>query len=305
MSTALLLFPDLALILIGCLLRRLSGPGLPLGPSFSAEVWPGIERLVYFVLFPALLFTASLRSRLDSSSTLPMLWVAIGVVLIALVSVWLARWILKPDALDFASLQQCAFRFNTYIGLALAQRLSGDAGVAQLAIIVAFAVPLCNALAVLPLASHSGGNLIVQLLRNPLLVATGAGLIGSTLSIELPDPVMALLNRMGQAAVALGLMSVGAGLNVSGVAGSRWLVGVVTAIKLILVPACALWIGTFVGLQPDMLATVVLFAALPTASSAYILAIQMGGNGPLVAAAITVSTLSAMITLPVWLSLVR
>ena len=305
MSTALLLFPDLALILIGCLLRRLSGPGLPLGVSFSAEVWPGIERLVYFVLFPALLFSASLRSRLDSSSTLPMLWVSIGVVLIALVAVWLARWILKPDARDFASLQQCAFRFNTYIGLALAQRLSGDAGVAQLAIIVAFAVPLCNALAVLPLASHSGGNLFVQLLRNPLLVATGSGLIGSTLGIELPEPVMALLNRMGQAAVALGLLSVGAGLNVSGVAGSRWLIGVVTVIKVVLVPACALWFGTLVGLQADMLATVVLFAALPTASSAYILAIQMGGNGPLVAAAITVSTLSAIITLPVWLSLVR
>jgi len=234
-----------------------------------------------------------------------MLWVAIGVVLIGLVAVWLTRWILRPDARDFASLQQCAFRFNTYIGLALAQRLSGDAGVAQLAIIVAFAVPLCNALAVLPLASHSGGNLVVQLLRNPLLVATGAGLIGSGIGLELPEPVMALLNRMGQAAVALGLLSVGAGLNVTGVAGSRCLVAVVTAIKVLLVPACALWFGTLLGLQADMLATVVLFAALPTASSAYILAIQMGGNGPLVAAAITVSTLSTMITLPVWLSLVR
>jgi predicted permease len=116
---------------------------------------------------------------------------------------------------------------------------------------------------------------------------------------------MALLNRMGQAAVALGLLSVGAGLNVSGVDGSRWLVGFVTAIKVALVPACALWFGTLIGLQSDMLATVVLFAALPTASSAYILAIQMGGNGPLVAAAITVSTLSAMITLPVWLSMVH
>jgi predicted permease len=125
------------------------------------------------------------------------------------------------------------------------------------------------------------------------------------LGVELPEPVMALLNRMGQAAVALGLLSVGAGLNVSGVDGSRWLVGVVTAIKVALVPACALWFGTLIGLQSDMLATVVLFAALPTASSAYILAIQMGGNGPLVAAAITVSTLSAMITLPAWLSLVR
>jgi predicted permease len=110
---------------------------------------------------------------------------------------------------------------------------------------------------------------------------------------------------MGQAAVALGLLSVGAGLNVTGVAGSRCLVAVVTAIKVLLVPACALWFGTLLGLQADMLATVVLFAALPTASSAYILAIQMGGNGPLVAAAITVSTLSTMITLPVWLSLVR
>lgn len=305
MSTALLLFPDLALILLGCLLRRLSGPGRPLGANFGVEVWPGIERLVYFVLFPALLFSAILRSKLDSRATLPMVLVAIAIVLIALAAVWLARSILKPDSRDFASLQQCAFRFNTYIGLALAQRLSGDAGVAQLAIIVAFAVPLCNALAVLPLASHAGGGLLVQLLRNPLLVATGAGLAGSAIGLELPEPVLALLNRMGQAAVALGLLAVGASLNLTAAIGTRALIAVVTLIKVVLVPACALWLGTRFSLRPDALATVMLFAALPTASSAYILAVQMGGNGPLVAQAITVSTVTTIVTLPFWLSFVR
>jgi len=305
MHTALLLFPDLALILIGFALRRLSGPEQPLGLKFHADIWPGIERLVYFVLFPALLFSATIQSHPDQKATLPMLLVALAAVITALSVIWLARALLKPDARDFASLQQCAYRFNSYIGLALAHRLSGAPGVAQMAIILAFAVPLCNALAVLPLASQAGGSLTRQLLRNPLLVATASGLLGSLVGLELPEPLHALLNRMGQAAVALGLMSVGAGLTLAGASRASALLGTVTVIKIILMPACALALGWLLHLEPDTLATVLLFAALPTASSAYILAVQMGGNGPLVATAITLSTLATLVTLPAWLAWVR
>ena len=65
---------------------------------------------------------------------------------------------------------------------------------------------------------------------------------------------------------------------------------------------CALWVGQAMGLPREVLQTVVLFSALPTASSAYILTVQMGGNGPLVARAVTVSTLVSILSLPMWLS---
>ena len=302
MTTALLLLPDLTLILVGCALRHLSGPRRPLGTSFGPDVWTAIERLVYFVLFPALLFSAILRSPLDVGSTLPMLLLALSSVSVAMAAVWIAGKVLKPDQRDFASIQQCAFRFNTYIGLALAQRLGGDACVAQFALIVTFAVPLCNGAAVLALAAHNGSGLLHQLLRNPLLVATLAGLAGNLMGLTLPEPLQAVLVRMGQASVALGLMAVGAGLNLHGASDSRLLLAIVTLIKVMLLPACALWVGQAMGLPREVLQTVMLFSALPTASSAYILTVQMGGNGPLVARAVTVSTLVSILSLPMWLS---
>jgi predicted permease len=48
-----------------------------------------------------------------------------------------------------------------------------------------------------------------------------------------------------------------------------------------------------------------LFGVLPTATSAYILAVRMGGDGPVVAQGITVSTLFGMLSIPLWLSLGR
>jgi predicted permease len=141
-----------------------------------------------------------------------------------------------------------------------------------------------------------------QLLRNPLLVATLAGLAGNLMGLTLPEPLQAVLVRMGQASVALGLMAVGAGLNLHGASDSRLLLAIVTLIKVMLLPACALWVGQAMGLPREVLQTVVLFSALPTASSAYILTVQMGGNGPLVARAVTVSTLVSILSLPMWLS---
>ncbi|MCY1228926.1 hypothetical protein D9M72_412730 [compost metagenome] len=62
--------------------------------------------------------------------------------------------------------------------------------------------------------------------------------------------------------------------------------------------------GRYLPLTALQYQIVVLYASLPTASSAYILAVRMGGNGPMVAATISVMTVGAIVTTPLWLALV-
>lgn len=297
-DTALLLLPDLSLILIGLALRRLT--------DWGDGFWAGAERLVYYVLFPALLFASVLRARFVFAEVAPFLLTGLAVLAAGIALGALARPVLRTPALQFASGVQCAFRFNSYVALAVAQRLEGDAGVALLAVLIGVAVPLANVAAVLPLARHARTGFVRELMRNPLIVATTTGLAFNLAGLTLPEPALATLSRLGQAAVAVGLMCVGAGLTLGGAglaAGSRRFAAWITCVKLGALPMVALTVGPLLALPALPQRMALMFAAMPTASSAYVLAARMGGDGPLVAWLVSLSTLGAMIALPLWLTL--
>lgn len=296
MSSALLLVPDFSLILIGWLLVRYT--------PFDRAFWSGVERLVYFVLFPALLLQSTNSAVFDFSSTSAMLGLALLVMASGMAGGYAVKWVLRPDAMSFASGVQTAFRFNSYIGLALASRLGGTEGLALMAVIVGCTVPLCNVAAVWALARHGETALWKELARNPLILATAGGLVTNLLGLHAPEVLAMTLNRLGSASTALGLMTVGAGLQMSGATGTVGPVAWWTGVKLLAMPCVAWLVGWHLPLTALQYQIVVLYASLPTASSAYILAVRMGGNGPMVAAAISVMTVAAIVTTPLWLALV-
>ena len=136
MNTALLLLPDFALILLGVAIRR----WMHLGDHF----WNGVEKLVYFILFPALLINAIIKTRLDLASAMPLLGTAFAAMAGGMVLGILPRLFSKLPALTYASMFQCAYRFNSYIALAVAGMLFGSPGIATMGLIVGAAVPLAN-----------------------------------------------------------------------------------------------------------------------------------------------------------------
>ncbi|AJG18112.1 hypothetical protein RR42_m0700 [Cupriavidus basilensis] len=288
--------PDFSLILIGWLLVRYS--------PFDRAFWAGVERLVYFVLFPALLLQSTNSARFDFSSTSAMLGLALLTTAFGMVGGYAVKWTMRLAPLDFASGLQTAFRFNSYIGLALASRLGGSEGLAMMAVIVGCTVPLCNVAAVWALARHGETRLWRELARNPLILATAGGLLTNLAGLHPPEVVGMTLARLGSASTALGLMTVGAGLQMSGVTGAVGPVAWWSGVKLVAMPCFAWAVGRLLPLTELQSQIVVLFASLPTASSAYILAVRMGGNGPMVAATISVMTVAAIVTTPFWLSLV-
>ncbi|MGE0800779.1 MAG: AEC family transporter [Lautropia sp.] len=294
MNLLLVLFPDLTLIAIGFALSR--------SVDWGADLWSGIEKLVYYVLFPVLLFHSIVRYPPQWSEARPLALGVLGVIAVAAALGWLARPVLRPAALRHASAVQCAFRFNSYLLLALAQRVVGPEGLALSAVCIGTAVPVCNTLAVSALAPHSRASLLGEWLRNPLIIATVAGSIAASAGLRLSEPVETLLGRLGVAALTLGLLTIGAAIRPASLAGDRWLIGWLTAVKLLAAPLAALGLGAALDLATSARAVLLLFAAVPTAPGAYVLASRMGGDGPFVAVCITTSIIAAAVTLPFWLA---
>lgn len=294
MADAWLLLPDFLLIALGFAVCRLT--------ALNRPVWDAAERLVYWLLFPVLLFTSIVRSPLQPLQTLNLALVGVATVGVGIVvSLWLARWP-GVDRLRHASGAQTAFRFNSYIGLALADRLAGAEGVAAIALLIALCVPLCNTAAVWPLARQGGQNYLKELARNPLIVATVAGLLCNLAGLRLPEAAATVMQRIGAAALPLGLMAVGAGLQFGGLKAAWPLAGAFMALRHAVLPAVAIALAIAFALPPVQALVVVAFAALPTASSAYVLAARMGGDGPFVAGLVTVSTLLGMVSVPLALA---
>lgn len=307
MYPALALLPDFALILLGFGLRRL----MHLGDHF----WSGLEKLIYFVLFPALLFHAIARTQIDFAAAAPFIASGAAALCGGMLLGWLARPLFGARPMVFASQFQCAFRFNSYIGLAVAAKLHGAAGIAAMGILIGAMVPLANLASVWMLARHGGAGVLREIVRNPLILATATGLLFNLSGATLPEAAGHFLGRLAEASIALGLLAVGAALKLRGGTGAhpsapaagaevtagRYAAGWLVGVKLLAVPAIAWGAAHALGLKGAYFDVAVMFGALPTASSAYILAMRMGGDGAGVAWLISATTLGAMLTMPLWL----
>ncbi|SFM29384.1 hypothetical protein SAMN05421721_10295 [Ectothiorhodospira mobilis] len=295
MTALALLVPTFLLLATGAVLRRWAG----LGQGF----WSDLEWLIYHILFPALLFGSLAGRPLELGNAAGMIQTGAFSLATGMLLARLGRGWMGLSRRDFASAFQCAFRFNSYIGFAILGGLYGDRGVAAFAILAGFMVPLANLGAVWALASHGQQGLLRELARNPLVLSTFAGLAWSLAGWPLPGMAATTLDFLGQAALPMGLLAAGAGLHLSGLGVHVPAVLYLGLVKLMAVPAVAFAAATWTGLQGPYFAAALVLAALPTASSAYILAVRMGGDGRIVAALIAATTLGGSLTLPFWLTL--
>jgi malonate transporter len=290
MPDLLLLVPDFALIALGYLICRYT--------ALDRPVWDAAERLVYYLLFPCLLFQAIVRNPIRVADIVSLGGVGLAIVGTGIALAYAMGRAPGVDPMTHASGAQTAFRFNSYVALALAERLAGAPGVAWQALLMAVCVPVCNVAAVWPLAKQGGHGYLKELARNPLILATLSGLACNLGGLQLPDLVATTLSRIGAAALPLGLMAVGAGLRFGALRDAPWLAAGLMGTRHLVLPAVGIALVLWLDLPPAQQAVIVAFSAMPTAASAYVLAARMGGNGAYVAGLVTVSTLLAMVGLP-------
>ena len=302
--------PVFLLLVLGNLLRRLGFPdgrGASAAGVLAGGFWLGADRLVYWLLFPALLFQETSRAPLSDGVLGHYALILLGAMLLAgFASLAIARAAGSPNAAA-GSIFQGAMRHNTFIAFAVCDSLFGAAGMAQAALATAVLVPATNvaAVSVLVLLQHdhaSGGlrrRLIQELVRNPLLIAIALGLACNIAGLQMPQILSDGVALLARVALPLALLCVGAALRIRALrqAGFPTLISLIG--KLALYPAAIFALVGLVGLTGMPAVVAAIYGAVPTAVSSYALARQLGGDAELMAVIITAQTLAAILTMPI------
>lgn len=218
---------------------------------------------------------------------------------------WMVRRWGPERFLDFAGMWQTAWRFNTAIAIVAVQALPTQFQ-GLMSIAIGLAVPVANILAISALAREQGPNwkqLTRQVLGNPFLIASVAGIVLSMFAVVLPNPVMQAIGKLAGAAVPLALLSIGASVNWKALICMNRFEIALNCIKLVILPASTWFVADIIGVATGPKLVLTIFAALPTASAAHVLASVYGADRERVATVIAQSTLLGCITLPIWLIL--
>ncbi len=298
--------PIFLLIILGYGLRRRGFP--------TVEFWNLNDKLVYWVLFPALLFsktsTISLLGDQILSNTIVIYSGFGSSVLFAL----LVGMVIGLNGPTFSSVLQGCARHNAFIALAVAERLFGDQGLAQAAFVAALLIPITNIVVVTLMVvliqgseKQKGviGSILRDLARNPLLIAVVLG-IGLNLLGVTPLPVIDdLTDILGRGALPIMLVGVGANIRIRSMMriGPPIILSIVG--KMVIFPVMIVVVALALGLSELAVMIVLIYGAVPTSASAFTLARQMGGDAPLMSTIITIQTTLSFLSLPLTMAVVQ
>lgn len=297
-SVVAVLLPVVVLLGLGFVLRR--------RVVQDGAFWSGTEKLCYNVLLPALFVHGFATADLSGLPVRELVWVLVAATAVVASLVVLLRPVLSVDGAGFTSVFQGSIRFNNYIGITIAAGLFGARGVALAAVCNMIVIPTVNLLCVLVFAGFGGArprvrDTLREIGTNPLILGCLGGLALRLLG-GMPPVIGPVLEALGRASMPLGLLCVGGALQLQG--ARRWTVPIVVSslMKFVALPAATILVAASVGLAAPVLAVAVLFQALPTASSSYILSRRLGGDAPMMAAIITAQTALGMVAVPLVLA---
>ncbi|GAA0782413.1 AEC family transporter [Roseibium denhamense] len=279
----------------------------------TGDQWRGVEQLAYYVLFPAVLFRTISQADFSSVPTFNM-----GGALLATIVVMAAFLLLFRPLTEriwgiasyrFTSIFQGTLRWNAMIALAIADNVAGDLGLAMLAVAMVFMIPILNILCILVLSRYasgttpSGAKILKDLYSNPFIVSIAAGVVFNLTGLTLPQVFDNTLAIFASAAVPIGIICVGAGLDLSSLRRPGPALTMGTFLRPLLMPLVAFGFAWIFNVTGPALSVIIVACAVPSASSSYLLARQMGGDAKLMAEIITLQTLTASVTIPLALLL--
>lgn len=295
------LLPVFLIIICGYFFKKSKFPG--------DDFWSGTEKMVYYFLYPALLFSSSAGASWEFFSVSSMVWAILSAMFVMSGLLLLLRTRLTKNDASFTSVFQGSLRFTSYIGFAAAFALFGDEGLYLSAVFITVMIPMVNVLCVMVLVRYGGQKsgwfwIFTTVIKNPLIIACLSGMALNLLGLQLPVMVANFATILGKGSLPLGLLAVGASLQISAIQKAGTEVIYACLLKLVLMPLLMWTSCTLFGVDALSTAVAVLFAALPGSPLSYILAKQLGGDTKLMSSIIAVQTGISMVSLPVVISLV-
>lgn len=293
------IIPIFLLVALGATLKAKAG--------FNDDFWRMIEKLTFNGLFPALMFVKIAESDVDWPSALPIAAaIVIAINLTALAAIPF-RSILKLNPEKFVAVFQGGFRSNAYVGIAVVLGVLGDDATGAMAVSMLAVGVTINFLGVVghlywlntPGQNTGVRGIAVDSLKNPLIQACILGAFFNAIGWGLPPIIGPTLTLFSEAALPMGLMAVGAGLSVSTLRGDMLPVIASSTCKLLVQPLFTLGFCLLFDLSGYALIVPVIFAALPTSATAYVVSRRMGSDAQLTAGIVTATHFVAIITLPI------
>jgi malonate transporter and related proteins len=301
------LLPVFLVILAGAAIRH--------GNIVAEQHWQALDEICYRILFPCLLFKEIAAANFGAA---PVWSMAMGMMTAVVIMSALLLALRKPlsaamglSAPQFASLFQGAARWNTFIALALIPTVVGPGALALGAVSVASMTPLLNVIVVWMHAATLGdGNVSPKtvawsIISNPFVYSTLAGVAWKLLGLPLPWPVYDVLDIIAKCTLGMALLAVGAGLQFHSLREAKWPAALAVGLKLLVMPFIMFFCMKLFGVSGDAALVAVVCGAVPTASGAYVLARQLGGDAPMVANILTLQVIATAVTLPLVLTLAQ
>ncbi len=267
------------------------------------------NRLVYYIAIPAMIFSAISKAALRTQMNLGVILVTLGSLLVITILAWGASVFLRAPRPSKGSFIQCSFHGNLgYIGLAVAFYYLGDSGFVKAAIIAGFVMILQNILAVIVLQFHSSATLrpgildvFKKTMANPVILSALAGILFSLLNIPMPLIIERALDILRGMALPMALLIIGASLSFEQLKPRFLNVLISTFLKLILAPAIGFMLFSLISSAPEDYLPGLIILASPTATLAYIMAKEIGGDPDFAVAAISICTILSSLTYTLWL----
>lgn len=290
-----IVLPVFLVIALGYTIRRL---GLVNGDFFLQ-----VNRVVYYVCLPLLLVYKIAGADFSSSFNFRLVIAASAAVACCFGIAYLyGKWRTFPAPVHGAFCQG-SFRGNlAYIGLAIIFNAYGDSGLSRAGILLGFLVPVLNFFAILALILPQQQQRISyreigkQIITNPLIMASLAGILWSFFQLPMPVILDRTLNIATGMTLPLALLSIGGGFSLAKLQGDIWKATLATAIKLIVLPLVTALFMLLLNISGLDFAIGLLMAGAPTAVTTYIMACQMGADGELAGTIVMLATVCSLVS---------
>ncbi len=299
------LLPIFLVLGLGALLKSLG--------FLPPEFFPKLNRLVFYVGLPALLFSRIATSPIEGGPALRIFWVMLAACgLMIVISLGIGK-LMKLGGPGQGAFMQAALRGNlAYIGLPVVlytmagTELQGSEVETTAMLVLAPTIPLYNIISVIVLISCNQQSqnrpsifeLSKKILTNPLLIACLLGLLVAWGEWHLPIFVLRSLAPLSEMALPLALLSIGASLSCGGINRKVLSPAIIASLmKVGLTPLLGFFLAQLMGLTPAETRMTLLFLACPTAVTGFIMAEQLGADEKLAGNAVVLSTLLSFFSL--------
>ncbi len=292
-------FPLFFMMALGYLLNGLG--------MFTDELSKGLNALCFKVFLPCVLFLSIYNSDFYSDFSIELVLYACVLTIITFILLMIFIPKMVTENIDRGVVIQGFFRSNFVLfGIPVTQAIYGDDNIAVTAILIAFTVPLFNVLAVIALASYSNvkksnKDILVAIMKNPLIIASVLGFLCSISGLKIPFLIVDTISDISKIASPLALIVLGAGFKFSNI--TKYLSQLIITVlgKIVILPGIGLGIAILLGFRGMELTALMVMLATPVGVSTFTMAQSAGGNDELAGQAIVMSSLLSILTVFLWI----